>query len=202
MLGWETMWNKRPYSCFPNNVRQIFCFQFIIILLSHSDSKDSHFWESQWGNDLWLSHGSMHSAGVSIMTNVFDGRLLPSCDANGHFVGLVCSHNDIPFIIVNVYRYNTKHEIDKLIESIDRYVCQWPSKFPNSILLIGGDFNIDNALDRLSSGGPNNLNAKLLRLMDKFGLIDIWREKFPSNRSYTRSNKTGSRQMFGSYQIL
>lgn len=36
-------------------------------------------------------------------------------------------------------------------------------------------------------------NSKLKMLMEKFDLIDIWREKFPNVQSYTWSNKNQSR---------
>jgi len=34
----------------------------------------------------------------------------------------------------------------------------------------------------------------LIQFIDTFDLVDIWREKFPVDRSFTWSNKTGSRQ--------
>ncbi len=33
---------------------------------SHSNDKDVNFWKSQWGSEIWFSHGSEHSAGIYI----------------------------------------------------------------------------------------------------------------------------------------
>lgn len=43
---------------------------FVFFQESHSLAKDSNFWKSQWGNDIWLSHGSEHSAGVSCLKKI------------------------------------------------------------------------------------------------------------------------------------
>ena len=95
------------------------------------------------------------------MKNTFGGNILHSeCDPFGHFIYLVISYNDIMLITVNFYGYNTKHENDELLESIEKHIFNWLSKFPNSLLLIGGDFNItiDNSTDRWPPGRPTNQN--------------------------------------------
>lgn len=86
---------------------------------------------------------------------------------------------DATLITVNIYGYNTKPENDKLLNSIERRLDFWLSRFPNSILLIGGDFNIalDNAADRWPPGQPSSLNSNLKAFMQKFDVIDVWRRE-------------------------
>ena len=82
---------------------------------SHSILADANFWRSQWGNDIWLSHGSERSAGVTTMKNTFGGNILHSeCEPFGHFICLVISYNDSTLITVNFYGFNTKHENEQL----------------------------------------------------------------------------------------
>ena len=83
-----------------------------------------------------------------------------------------------------------------MLESTEKHILHWLSKFPNSLLLIGGDFNItiDNSTDRWPPGRPTNQHLGLILFREKFDLTDIWRERFLADRSFTWSNKTGSRQ--------
>ena len=43
---------------------------------SHSVTNDCAFWESQWGNTVWMSHGSEHTAGVTNLRYKFNGEIL------------------------------------------------------------------------------------------------------------------------------
>ena len=106
---------RKVLFLFAKQFQTDFCF-----FKSHSISADANL--SQWGNDIWLSHGSEHSAGVTTMKNTFGGNILHSeCDPFGHFICLVISYNDITLITVYFYMYNTKHENDELLESIEKH---------------------------------------------------------------------------------
>ncbi len=37
---------------------------------------DENFWKTQWGNAVFYSHGSNHSAGVAILIHTFKGDIL------------------------------------------------------------------------------------------------------------------------------
>lgn len=146
---------------------------------------------------MCLSHGSERSAGVTIAKNVFTGDVLHSdCGSHGHYILLVIKFNNTTFIIVNVYAYNSKPENDNLLCSIENRIFFWSSKYPNSIFLVGGDFNItlDNTMDRWPPGQPSSFNRNLRIFMEKFDLVDVWRETFPNDRSFTWSNRAGTRQ--------
>ncbi len=45
-------------------------------------------------------------------------------------------------ILVNFYGYNSKSENDDLFDTLEIRLTHCLSKFPNSLILIGGDFNI------------------------------------------------------------
>lgn len=96
---------------------------------SHSVSADVNFWKSQWSNDVWYSHATEGSAGVTTLKGSFGGIVLHSdCDSLGHYICLVVEYNHSIFIIVNLYGYNTKPENDKLIDSLDTRISFWLSK--------------------------------------------------------------------------
>ncbi len=58
--------------------------------------KDSTFWKNQWGNEVWMAHGSEHSAGVMIMKNHFAGSVLQN------YIGPI-SVNNILILLTNIY---------------------------------------------------------------------------------------------------
>ncbi len=162
----------------------------------HSLFNDSTFWKNQWGNEVWMAHGSEHSAGVMIMKNHFAGSVLQNyIDPKGHFILQLICVNNIFILLTNIYGYNTSRENDLLFEEIGEIILLRSNTFPDALICIGGDFNIapDNNLDRFPPRKSASPNSKLKMLMEKFELIDIWSENFPNIKSYTWSNKNHSR---------
>lgn len=188
-----------------NNVKRkaLFLFakqfrsDFFFAQESHSIFNDTNFWRTQWGDTIWLAHGTERSAGVVTFKNRFNGDILVTeCDENGHFVCQVIRYSDITIIMGNIYGYNTKTENDNLISSIENILSGWLVQFPNAIICVGGDFNnvLDGGKDKWPSCKSYRPNANFQAFMDRFDLEDTWRAKYPNNRSFTWSNKTGSSQ--------
>ncbi len=170
---------------------------FIFFQETHSVVNDVKFWRSQWNNDIWFAHGSERSAGVATLKNNFSGNVLEVfSDPFGHFLCLLLCWNNLVFILVNIYGYNLNTENDKLFESLEERILLWFRKHPHAFLLIGGDFNItlNDFVDRWPPKQPGSSNTILKTFMQKYNLIDIWREIYPNQCSYTWSNKTGTRQ--------
>lgn len=135
-----------------------------------------------------MAHGLEHSAGVLILKNLFAGDVLYHfSDPNGHFLLMVICLNNTVVILINIYGYNSSHENDLLFDAIDGKILLWLNAYPNALVFIGGDFNIvpNNILDRLPPKQSSSTNSKLKIFMDKFDVIDIWKEKFPNIKSYT-----------------
>lgn len=188
-----------------NNLKRkaifLYCKQlntdFCFVQESHSIEQDANFWKSQWGGDLWLSHGSERSAGVCILKNRFSGKVLNSdCDKSGHYIFLVLEIASVNYIIVNAYGFNTQTENNSFFDKLEERLLYWLSKFPNSFIVLGGDFNtvLDNYLDRLPARNADSSNIYVKTLLHSFNLTDIWRDTHPLQKSYTWSNKTLSRQ--------
>ena len=139
--GWNSAWWIKmtfPTCQLPQLNRHFLFFQE-----THSTANEVKFWRSQWGNDIWLSHGSEHSAGVGTLKCNFTGNILYSdIDINGNFVCQVIDFNRIILIVTNVYGYNSKAENEILFDNIEQKLLIWLDKFPNAFLLVGGDFNV------------------------------------------------------------
>ena len=168
---------------------------FFFFQETHSVQNDTQLWKVQWGNDIWLSHGSDRAAGAAILKNSFNGKILHSeADTKGHFFILVINTNDTIILLVNIYGYNSKGENDTLLGVLESRILYWLSNYPSAMIVMGGDFNV--ALDGLQDRWPPRANpslaSTLIQFMHKFGLVDIWRGKNPGVLSYTWSNKTNT----------
>lgn len=148
---------------------------------------DAAFWKTQW-----LSHGSDRSAGVAILKNNFDGEVLHSeSDPNGRYILLIVNIDNNILMLANIYGYNTRHENDLFLDVLESRFLYLFSKYPNLLLLRGGDFNIalNGSLDRWPPNSMNPSSSNLLLFMQKFSLIGIWRGKNPNVKLYTWNNK-------------
>lgn len=106
---------------------------------THSVENDARLWKAQWGNDIWLSHGSERVAGAAILKNSFNGDILHSeGDPKGHFFILIINFNDIVILLVNLYGYNSKGENDALLDVLESRFLHWLSKYPNAMIVMGG----------------------------------------------------------------
>lgn len=106
---------------------------------SHSTVESINFWRAQWGNTLWLSHGTQRSAGVATLNDRFKGNIRTTeCDPNGHYICQTVEFNGSVYIIANVYCDNTKKDNETLILKLDHILVTWLTKFHNAFLLLGG----------------------------------------------------------------
>lgn len=194
--------NKRKaLFLFARQFRVDFCY----IQEAHCVTEDIKFWTTQWGNSLWFSHGTEHSAGVLTLRNRFNGEILQSVkDPKGHFICLLLQCNDFFVIAANVYGNNRKLENDYLLGAIENIFNCWLKKYPKAYIVMGGDFNIvlDGAIDKWPPGSSKSSNNTLINFMDKFDLSDIWRTKFPKNATFTWSNKSGTSQSRLDYWLV
>ncbi len=154
-----------------------FCF----LQECHSDTQDVNFWRSRWGLDLWLAHGTTHSAGVCILKNCFKGKILSSeCDTSGHYILLVLEIFNSTCIVINVYGFNLQRENNAFFDRLGDRVTRMLAIYPNSSLIFGGDFNVvlDNRLDRWPPQAGNLSPDYAITFMEKFSLIDTYKKYF------------------------
>lgn len=107
-------------------------------------------------------------------------------------------------IILNIYGYNAYSDNDNLFDVIGKKILFYLNKHPDSLLVMGGDFNLllDNNLDRFPPRKSKPHNTALVDFMEKFNIVDVWRLKFSSSKFYTWSSKDLSRQSQIDYWLV
>lgn len=80
----------------------------IFLQETHSCESDVKFWKNQWGNLIYSSHGSNHSAGVSILLHKFKGQILETAISNeGRWIIMALKQDNSIFVVCNLYGYNS-----------------------------------------------------------------------------------------------
>lgn len=170
----------------------------IFLQETHSVKEDSTFWKGQWGDTLFFSHGTSHSAGVMILLNRFPGNIVDhKSDDNGHWVMVIIEINGVKYILLCVYGFNRKVQNKSFFSSLSSMVEGWKTQFTTDKVIIGGDFNIvpDLWLDRMPpKGNCHNFDEIFLDLVTKLGLIDYWRMLNPGAQQYTWFNAANNGQ--------
>ncbi len=141
---------RKALLLYAKNLNTDFCF----VQESHSGPNDTSFWKSQWGEDLWMSHGTNHSAGTMTLKHKFHGKVTSSMeDPSGHFILLLISFNEQVFLLGNIYGYNNKQGNTALIHSVSAKIDLLKRSFADLQIILGGDWNhsINDELDRWPS---------------------------------------------------
>lgn len=73
-----------------------------IFFVQETHSVDNNF--NKWGcGDIFLSHGTSHSAGVAILLRQFDGKVIVhKNDIEGHRLMAIVEHSDSYYVLVNI----------------------------------------------------------------------------------------------------
>lgn len=167
----------------------------IFLQETHSCELDVKFWKNQWGNLIYYSHGSNHSAGLSILLHKFKGQILEVITSSeGRWIIMTLKQDNSTFIICNLYGCNSLSANKILFSQITCKLTELMNKYPGSFLILGGDFNecLDNTLDRFpprSNEGLNiNHNSNILSICSSLSLTDPWRFFHPDTQDFTWSN--------------
>lgn len=103
---------------------------FSLIQESHSSDEDYNFWKSQWGEDIWMSHGSHHSAGTLTLKHKFSGKVVSSyTDLKGHYTLVVFSQCNQIFLLGNVYGFTNARENKELFQELNDKIEATIEKF-------------------------------------------------------------------------
>ena len=102
-------------------------------------------------------------------------------DAGGRLVSLLLKFDNCKINLVNIYAPTNPTERGTFFQSLAPYF------FPNSQLILAGDFNsYDGSLDKM--GGSISIDARLTDLKSTNFLRDAWRLKHPRDRQFTWFN--------------
>ena len=177
--------------------RSIFCFlkdqncDAYFLQETYSEPNDENIWKSEWGGDIFFSHGSIHSRGVCILLNPSLNCVVRNFhkDQIGRITSIDLNFNAKNLSLCNVYAPNDLRQQQEFIHSLNTYLM---SNTDVENLIIGGDWNISlQAIDK--KGGnpwkPTVSRDLLMTMMKEFDLVDVYREKNPTNKSYTYESK-------------
>lgn len=190
--GLRNMLKRKSVFLYCTNKRHDFYF----VQETHSNVEDVMFWKSQWGKDIWFSHGNNKSAGVAILLGEFKGQIIKfEKDDEGRWIILVVEIADTHLILINIYASNNKQQNSAIFFKIETKINQYLVKFPFGKIIWGGDFNtsLNDEVDRFppkSNTQANDLQNICLRL----DMLDIWRKNNPDQKMFTWSNSTFSQQ--------
>uniref|UniRef100_A0A1A8UUH3 exodeoxyribonuclease III n=1 Tax=Nothobranchius furzeri TaxID=105023 RepID=A0A1A8UUH3_NOTFU len=174
-----------------NNVKRKAIFLFckeqksncVFLQETHSVEEDTKFWKLQWGDSMFFSHGSSHSAGVMILFNRFPGNVI-DCkkDPEGHWIMVVVEIQGLNYILLCLYGYNVRSQNKKLMSLLSDQLQKWKLNYLSDRVVIGGDYNVapDLFLDRLPSRATcHTYEDYILNLTTTNNLCDYWRMKNP-----------------------
>lgn len=162
---------------------------------THCTENDKSVVYAQWGLDFLMSPGNSNSRGTLTLTNNnFEYTVLNvKSDPNGNYiVSSILVDNKYSLTIVNLYGPNRDspdffRELSNIIE-----------EFSDDFIIMCGDWNLvqNFNLDCHNYVKENNLKNKLevIKLQEKFNLVDPWRINNPDARIYTWSKKTPIKQ--------
>lgn len=164
----------------------------IVFLQETFSTKDVQTkWRSEWGGQVFYSHGSNHSKGVMILINPnFNIQIQRTIhDKSGRFLILKASIEESDVVFVNVYAPNdnaSQITFYKILQ--DRL-----KEFSDDNLIIAGDFNCPlSPLDK--RGGKtvfkkNNVRNEIQKLISLYDLTDVWRDSYPQQLGFTWRDK-------------
>ena len=166
----------------------------IFLQETHSTDTSEKEWKSQWGGEIFFSHGSSNSTGCAIaFSENFSVNIVNlTRDSFGRLLILECSINDELFLFINLYNANSESDqlsvLEMLASKLDSLDCN-----DNCKPIFGGDLNLifDTNLD--ASGGNPSLKkrslASLMKIINKLDVSDIFRIRYPHLKRFTFHRK-------------
>ena len=138
----------------------------------------------EWRGEMFVSNGGLRSAGVAILVKKDVVEKVRECvnDGEGRMVGIKFEHKGRTFQLINVYAHNNERDRKGFFESLSE-VC-------GEGCIIAGDFNV--WCERIDMGHglcfrSDVSREALQKLKRENEMIDVWRERNPIKRGYSRA---------------
>ena len=165
--------------------------KIIFLQETYSEPSDEMIWKSEWGGEIFFSHGTKHSKGVCILIHPsMRGKIDYVFNSNtGRMVLIAMEFNSLKLSLCNVYAPNNQSEQLNFLQELNNVLID---KSELSTLIVGGDWNCT-LTKKDKVGGtvwkPSNYRNLLLTTMEAFDLVDIQRVRHPQLRKYSYVSK-------------
>ena len=167
---------------------------FVFLQETHSTENLEKEWRSQWGGEMFFSHGTSNSTGCAIaFSKNFSVKIVnQSRDNFGRLLILESVINDEHFLLINLYNANTELDQLSVLEMLTSKLDTLNYN-NNCKIIFGGDLNFifDTSLD--ASGGNPSLKkrslASIMKICNKLDVSDIFRIRNPHLKRFTFHRK-------------
>ena len=186
-----------------DKIRQLDCNIFML-QETHLKQTEETFIRSGWGFQVILAGNSSNAGGTAILfKNNFEysvSRVVT--DPNGNYIIAEINCMNRKITLVNIYG-PSYGDNDRFFENINDIL----NDFDENYILIGGDFNcvLDLNKDRKNYTSMNNRpnsRAKILDIMGKYNLVDIYRNLNPDKEMFTWRKFNQNKQARLDYFLL
>ena len=158
----------------------IYCLQDM-----HCTSANLELYKREWGNTIYISSHTGNSRGVAILINTDKDHTVHKVhtDNEGNLLVIDFEYLEHRMTIATIYGPNRDEPL--FYNGIEEVL----TTFENESIIIVGDWNMvmDQQLDTRNYRAEHNTRAKatLKSIMQRLGLVDIWRQEHPDIRRYT-----------------
>ena len=165
--------------------------QFYFLQEIYSVPDDENTWSSEWGGDIFFSHGSTHSRGVCILINPSFSYTVESLnrDQNGRIISINLSSGSANISLCNIYAPNDLQQQLAFLVHLNNFLI---TNVDIGNLIVGGDWNVTlEAVDKKggSQWKPTTYRNQLISMMEEFSLIDVYRNLYPNKLCFTYESK-------------
>jgi exonuclease III len=179
--------NKRArlFNLFKNNMKGI-----IFLQETHSVPGDLDLWQKEWGNKIFMSHGTSNSRGVAILISKHTDYETTHIDndSNGRYIALQGTFNGHNICLVNAYAPTSDkvNEQNLFLDTIMPIIEQNAHQ-----IILAGDLNCHlTKNDKYGEyRGASTYAARINTLLDEMSMMDIWRTLNPDSTRYTWRKK-------------
>ena len=160
-------------------------YNIFLIQETHSTTDCEIQWRTEWGGDIYYSHGTNTARGTCILIEKSLGKQVHDVivDAEGRYVILDIEIGNIRLTLASIYGPN----LDDSDFFVDLAVLT--ENIENDNRIIGGDWNVVLNIEKDKKGGQAQTHSNSLQIiqtwMEETDLVDFWRLKNPNDFKFT-----------------
>ena len=160
-------------------------YNIFLIQETHSTKECEIQWRTEWGGDIYYSHGTNVARGTCILIEKSLGKQVHDVvvDDDGRYVILDAEIGNIRLTLASIYGPNSD-DSDFFVD-----LTALTENIVNDNRIIGGDWNVVLNIEKDKKGGQAQTHSNSLQViqtwMEETDLVDIWRLKNPDDFKFT-----------------